>query len=169
MNLGKNSSLDSPDLDDASQYLAKNINEQFSEQLTIGQRLADKVATFGGSWPFISIFALCLFVWMFYQTIITHNKSFDPYPYILLNLMLSCLAAVQAPIIMMSQNRLAAKDRLQADHDYEVNLKAEVEIEHIQDELESIRRKQEQQIMQDLREVKSLLVEVNQRLEGAKS
>jgi uncharacterized membrane protein len=116
---------------------------QLSEQLTIGERLADKVASFGGSWPFIFLFALALSVWMVYQSFIAHNRGFDPYPYILLNLILSCLAAIQAPIIMMSQNRHAQRDRLQADHDYEINLQAEMEIEDILSKLESIKTNQE--------------------------
>ncbi len=138
-------------------YLSKNINEEFREQLTIGQKAADKIASFGGSWPFIFIFSFALFLWVFYQTIIAHNKGFDPYPYILLNLFLSCLAAIQAPVIMMSQNRQAHKDRLQADHDYEINLKAEQEIERIQEELDSIKQTQSLDVKKSLEEIKSLL------------
>jgi len=142
-------------------YLARNINKKFREQLTLGQRVADKVASFGGSWPFIIIFMISLFLWMIYQTIIAHNKGFDPYPYILLNLILSCLAAMQAPIIMMSQNRQVQKDRLQADHDYEINLKAELEIEHIQEELDSMKENQDLKIIKNLEEIKSLLAQIN--------
>ena len=137
-------------------YLSKNINKEFSEQLTVGQRVADDVASFGGSWPFILIFMSALFLWIFYQTVIAGNRSFDPYPYILLNLMLSCLAALQAPVIMMSQNRLAQKDRLRSEHDFEINLKAEQEIEHIQQELDFIRESQDMKILKTLEEIRSL-------------
>ena len=111
-------------------HIARNILQDFSEKITFGQRLADKVAGFGGSWTFISIFAVVLVIWILLNSfvLITYNKSFDPYPYILLNLFLSMLAAIQAPIILMSQNRQAYKDRLSVEHDYEVNLKAELEI-----------------------------------------
>ncbi len=143
-------------------YLAKNVNKEFQEQLTLGQRMADKVASFGGSWTFIFIFTLALFLWMFYQTIIAYNKGFDPYPYILLNLILSSLAAIQAPVIMMSQKRQAKKDRLQADHDFEINLKAEKEIEHIQEELDLIKKTLTLTVEKNLEEISSLLVQIKQ-------
>jgi uncharacterized membrane protein len=140
-------------------YVARNINKEFQEQLTLGQRVADRVASFGGSWPFIFIFAFVLFVWMLYQSIIAHNKSFDPYPFILLNLVLSCLAAIQAPVILMSQNREAQKDRLQSSHDFEVNLKAEKEIEHIQEELDAI-KEQSHKILKDMEETRVLISKI---------
>ena len=98
--------------------------------MTFGQKMADKVASFGGSWLFISIFMGVMVVWIILNSFVLINldRTFDPYPYILLNLVLSMLAAIQAPIILMSQNRQAYKDRLSAEHDYEVNLKAELEI-----------------------------------------
>ena len=101
-------------------------NAVFEQQMTFGQRVADKVATFGGSWTFIGIFLTFMLVWMIVNTEMT--QPFDVFPFILLNLMLSCLAALQAPIIMMSQNRQAAKDRLMATNDYEVNLRAQMEL-----------------------------------------
>ncbi len=143
-------------------YLSKNVMKELDEQLTFGERVADKVASFGGSWPFISIFMASLSLWMLYQTWIAHNRSFDPYPYILLNLILSCLAAIQAPVIMMSQNRHAQKDRLQSEHDYEINLKAEQEVEHIQAELDAIRQNQESNIIKPLEEIKLLLSQIEQ-------
>lgn len=143
-------------------YLSKNVMKELDEQLTFGERVADKVASFGGSWPFIFIFMASLSLWMLYQTWIAHNRSFDPYPYILLNLMLSCLAAIQAPVIMMSQNRHAQKDRLQSEHDYEINLKAEQEVEHIQAELDAIRQNQELNIIKPLEEIKLLLSQIEQ-------
>lgn len=145
-------------------YLAKNVNKEFQEQLTLGQRMADKVASFGGSWTFIFIFILALFLWMFYQTIIAYNKGFDPYPYILLNLILSTLAAIQAPVIMMSQNRQAKKDRLQADHDFEINLKAEKEIEHMQEELDFIKKTLSLSVEKNIEEISSLLFQINQHM-----
>jgi uncharacterized membrane protein len=99
--------------------------------LTLGQRLADRIADFGGSWAFISIFGVFLFIWMIVNSFLLVMQPFDPYPYILLNLVLSCLAAIQAPVIMMSQNRQEARDRLRAMHDYQINLKSELEVRHL--------------------------------------
>jgi uncharacterized membrane protein len=126
-------------------HIAKNMNEGYAEQMTFGQRLADKVASFGGSWTFISIFAVILAVWVALNSLILSrhgNEAFDPYPYILLNLFLSMLAAIQAPIILMSQNRQAHKDRLNAEHDYEVNLKAEIEIMALHEKIDLLREHQ---------------------------
>jgi uncharacterized membrane protein len=125
-------------------HIARNVAKDYSEQLTFGQMLADKVAAFGGSWTFISIFAVVLIVWVFLNSyiLLRAGGAFDPYPYILLNLFLSMLAAIQAPIILMSQNRQAYKDRMSADHDYEVNLKAELEIMSLHDKLDVLREKQ---------------------------
>ena len=111
-------------------HVSRDTNRIFDEQTTFGQRLADKIAAFGGSWPFIIIFLILLAAWIVTNSLILAQwgKPFDPYPYILLNLFLSTLAAIQAPLILMSQNRQAARDRLDAQHDYEVNLKAELEI-----------------------------------------
>ena len=125
-------------------HVARNMNKEFDEQLTFGQRLADNVARFGGSWTFISIFGFILLTWVILNSVILakYHDAFDPYPYILLNLFLSMLASIQAPIIMMSQNRQAVKDRLDAAHDYEVNLKAEMEIETLHQKLDELREKQ---------------------------
>ncbi|TAK03484.1 DUF1003 domain-containing protein [bacterium] len=127
--------------------LSKNINEVYEESLTFGERAADRLTQFGGSWTFIFIFALVLVVWMWINTSVL-GKPFDPYPYILLNLVLSCLAAVQAPIIMMSQNRHAEKDRLQAENDYQVNLKAELEIQQLHEKLDELRMQSWQELWQ---------------------
>lgn len=118
------------------QTIARDVNRSFDEKLTYGQRLADKVAEFGGSWTFIMLFALVLVAWVVANTV---ALAFDPYPFIFLNLVLSMLAAVQAPIIMMSQNRQAARDRLDAAHDYEVNLKAEIEIMALHEKFDQLR------------------------------
>ena len=123
-------------------HVARNTNKEFDEKLTFGQRLADQVASFGGSWTFIMIFASILLSWVVLNSIILAKSAFDPYPYILLNLFLSMLASIQAPIIMMSQKRLAAKDRLDAAHDYEVNLKAELEIADLHKKMDELREKQ---------------------------
>jgi uncharacterized membrane protein len=111
--------------------VTRNVNTEAEERLTLGQHLADRVAAFGGSWPFILLFGAVMVVWVAINSWVLAEKGFDPYPYILLNLVLSMLAALQAPIIMMSQNRQAAKDRLQADLDYRINLKAELEVAHL--------------------------------------
>jgi uncharacterized membrane protein len=125
-------------------HISRNIAQDYSEQLTFGQRLADRVATFGGSWTFISIFGVVLVLWVLLNSFIfvSFHGSFDPYPYILLNLFLSMLASIQAPIILMSQNRHAQKDRLSAEHDYEVNLKAELEIMGLHEKVDSLRENQ---------------------------
>jgi uncharacterized membrane protein len=122
-------------------HISRNTNREFEGRLTFGQRIADKVASFGGSWTFIIIFAAVLLSWVVLNSFILARRgdSFDPYPYILLNLFLSMLAAIQAPVIMMSQNRQAAKDRLDAAHDYEVNLKAELEILSLHEKLDELR------------------------------
>jgi uncharacterized membrane protein len=105
------------------------------ENLTFGQRAADKIATFGGSWTFIISFFSILTVWIAFNVYALHNKGFDPYPFILLNLILSCLASIQAPIIMMSQNRQEEKDRERAEWDLKINEKAEAEIREISKKL----------------------------------
>jgi uncharacterized membrane protein len=123
--------------------VSQNINQVFEDERTFGQRLADRIAEFGGSWTFISIFCAILLAWVALNSFILAKRgdAFDPYPYILLNLFLSMLAALQAPVIMMSQNRQAQKDRLAAAHDYEVNLKAELEIRHLHEKLDELRER----------------------------
>jgi uncharacterized membrane protein len=154
--------------------ISKNVVQDFSEQLTFGQRMADKVASFGGSWIFISIFMSVLVIWIFLNSyiLIKLNSSFDPYPYILLNLVLSMLAALQAPIILMSQNRQAFKDRLSAEHDYEVNLKAELEIMGLHEKIDLLREKQWSELILIQKEQLGLLQQLlddpkkNQRTTG---
>src|SRR5262245_41945950 len=118
--------------------VTRNVNIEAEERLTLGQRLADRVAAFGGSWPFILMFCAVMVLWIVVNTWMLAEQTFDPFPYILLNLVLSMLAALQAPIIMMSQNRQAAKDRLQADLDYRINLKAELEVAHLHKKVDRI-------------------------------
>jgi len=121
-----------------SDTITKNINDEIEEKLFFGQKLADKMASFVGSWTFITIFAVSLFFWVLVNTFILIAKPFDPYPFILLNLVLSCTAAIQAPLIMMSQNRQEAKDRLRAQNDYKVNLKAELEIRQLHEKVDHL-------------------------------
>lgn len=125
-------------------HIARDTSKEFEANVTFGQKMADAVATFGGSWTFITIFAAILVVWVALNSLllIKYGKVFDAYPYILLNLFLSMLAAIQAPIILMSQNRQAEKDRLNAEHDYEVNLKSELEIMLLHDKVDLLREAQ---------------------------
>lgn len=125
----------------AAAPVSRDSASDFHEQLTFGQRMADRVATFGGSWTFIGIFFACLVAWVVLNSVLLVRIGgvFDPYPYILLNLFLSMIAALQAPIIMMSQNRQAAHDRLDAALDYQVNLKAELEIARLHERLNELR------------------------------
>ena len=122
--------------------VSRVVNQEFDAGMSFGERVADKVAQFGGSWRFIALFGAVLVVWMAINTWVLVNRPFDPYPFILLNLVLSTLAALQAPVIMMSQNRQAAKDRVHAQQDYEINLMAEIEIRDLHDKLDSLRFKQ---------------------------
>jgi len=113
-----------------------------NETSTFGQRTADKIAKFGGSWTFIISFGVVLVIWIIANTIILNDKAFDPYPFVFLNLVLSCLAAIQAPIIMMSQNRQSEKDRLTAANDYQVNLKSEVILEDLHNKIDTLTEQQ---------------------------
>ncbi len=113
------------------ELLAENLNQQFERDLILSERIADKLATTVGSWSFIIGFGVFLLVWMAINTVLIIRHEFDPYPFILLNLVLSCLAAIQAPVIMMSQKRQESRDRLRADQDYQINLKAELQIRHL--------------------------------------
>jgi len=130
------------------ELLSKNINLEFSQQLTLGEHLADALADFAGSWRFISIFGSLLLIWIAINSFVLLYKPFDPYPFILLNLILSCIAAIQAPIIMMSQNRQEAKDRMRGEYDYLVNLKAELEIRHLHEKVDYLLRNQWQRLLE---------------------
>ena len=118
--------------------LSENIQDEIEAELTLGQNLADKIATFGGSWSFIIIFFSFILIWMGVNIWFLRTKPFDPFPFILLNLILSCLAAIQAPIIMMSQNRQEQKDRQRSEHDYKINLKAELEIKLLSEKIDHL-------------------------------
>jgi uncharacterized membrane protein len=126
--------------------LAQNIEQAYAERRTLGERLSDQLAGFGGSWGFILGFACTLLLWIVLNAALGSAGAFDPYPFILLNLVLSCLAAIQAPIIMMSQKRQEAKDRLRGLNDYQVNLKAELEIRHLHEKIDHLLNRQWQRL-----------------------
>lgn len=136
----------SEDVDD-SELITQILKSSQDEHLSLGDKLADSVASFGGSWQFIVTFFVLLFSWMGVNAFLLAEKPFDPYPFILLNLILSCLAAIQAPIIMMSQNRKEEKDRQRAQNDYLINLKAEMEIKNIQANMKKLFEIQKQQML----------------------
>lgn len=137
--------------------LLQNIAESAAEQLTLGQRLADKVARFGGSWKFITWFAVVLFGWIVINLLLTGRSKFDPFPFILLNLVLSCLAAIQAPVIMMSQNRQEEKDRKRNENDYVINLKAEIEIRTLHQKVDLLMQEQFKKLIESQAEQIKLL------------
>jgi uncharacterized membrane protein len=154
------------------EIISHDTHQEFDDDRTFGERVADRVAIFGGSWTFIITFGAVLLAWVILNSFILSRRdaAFDPYPYILLNLFLSMLAAIQAPIIMMSQNRQAVKDRLQATHDYEVNLKAELEIQRLHEKVDELREKKwiellkiQQQQVQILEQILNQKAGSNQR------
>jgi uncharacterized membrane protein len=142
--------------------ISRDVNRAFDEKQTLADRLADRVARFGGSWTFIILFLATLVAWAVLNSIVLawYSTAFDPYPYIFLNLMLSMLAALQAPVILMSQNRQAARDRLAAGHDYEVNLKAELEIMGLHEKLDRIRSQHLEELLRAQQEQLKLLTQL---------
>lgn len=140
--------------------LAKNINIEFDRQLSFGERLSDRFADFAGSWTFIISFTGMMLLWVIVNTFIIMTKPFDPYPYILLNLVLSAVAAVQAPIIIMSQNRQESRDRLNAEHDYRVNLHSEMEIHQLHKKIDHLLFNQGQRLL----EIQKIQVELMENL-----
>ena len=157
---GELTSLEHDVLESLRQHdiLVQNIEATLDERLSFGEQLADQVASFGGSWTFILCFGGVLILWIAVNSIAMLGKAFDPFPYILLNLVLSCLAAIQAPVIMMSQNRQEAKDRLRAENDYRVNLKAELEIRHLHSKIDLLLTHQWQRLM-EIQQVQTDLLE----------
>ena len=147
--LGQISVLESELLDSLREHelSVTNVNQEFDRKLTWGEHFADRIAAFGGSWTFIGLFGLFLMAWVGINTIMW-RKPLDPYPFILLNLFLSCIAAIQAPIILMSQNRLEAKDRLRADEEYKVNMKAELEIRLLHEKIDHLLKDQAQRLFE---------------------
>jgi uncharacterized membrane protein len=151
------------------EVLTRNVNLEFEEKRTVGQRLADRLAAFGGSWKFIIIFLSVLFGWIVLNSIVLITHRFDPFPFILLNLILSSLAALQAPVIMMSQNRQEAKDRLRAQHDYQINLKAEIEIRGLHEKIDHLIFKQWQRLL-EIQEIQTeLMGELSDKLQARRT
>ncbi len=138
--------------------IARNTNDGFNAQSSLGDRVADRIAEIGGSWAFIGGFFGFLAMWVVLNTVLLTREAFDPYPFIFLNLVLSMVAAVQAPVIMMSQNRSAKRDRIEASHDYEVNLKAEIEIMALHDKVDALRTL-------EIAEIAGILTQIVERLE----
>ena len=155
----------------ARQTITRDIETEYEEKQSLGDRVADMVAEFGGSWTFIFTFGAVMAVWMMLNILFLKDRAFDPYPFILLNLVLSSLAALQAPVIMMSQNRQSAKDRVRAEHDYEINLKAELEIGQIHQKLDVFRDVQWAQLVatqqKQIEYLEKIIAEAGTRLEGA--
>ena len=142
-----------------AEIISRDANDEFHGSRTFGERMSDQIATFGGSWTFILLFISFLIAWAVLNTAILgpHRDAFDPYPYIFLNLLLSMVAALQAPVIMMSQNRAAQRDRIEAKNDYVVNLKAELEIRQLHEKLDLLRESQWAELVQMQREQIRLL------------
>ena len=146
-------------------HIARNTAQEYRAGSTLGQRAADTVTTFGGSWTFVGLFAVFMLLWVGLNTflVMSHGRTFDPYPYILLNLFLSMLAAIQAPIILMSQNRQSDKDRLHAEYGYEVNLKSELEIMLLHEKLDLLSEKQWGEMLEMQKEQLRLLASLVQK------
>jgi uncharacterized membrane protein len=163
--IGELSALDHEVIESLQQHeiLSSDISTQFERKLTFGERLSDHIAEFGGSWKFLITFGAVLLIWIVFNGVILATGAFDPYPFILLNLILSCLAAVQAPIIMMSQNRAEARDRLRAEHDYKINLKAELEIRHLHEKLDHLLSRQYNRLFEIQQIQLELLEEIGRR------
>ena len=165
---GELSALDERVLESISEHelVTKNINSSYEQKLTFGQWLSDKMASFGGSWFFLIIFTVFLIGWIIFNSFGPKKEEFDPYPYIFLNLILSCLAAVQAPIIMMSQNRQEAKDRIRSEHEYLVNLKAELEVRQLHMKMDQLLKHQWRRLL----EIQQLQIEMmNEALRKSKN
>lgn len=130
------------------EILSRNIESEFEQRTTLGEHLSDKLSEFGGSWAFLIAFGVFMIIWMAINSILLIRHPFDPFPYILLNLVLSCLAAIQAPVIMMSQNRQEAKDRMRSKHDYQINMKAELEIRQLHEKMDFLLSSQWQRLLE---------------------
>ncbi|WP_454915323.1 DUF1003 domain-containing protein [Xanthobacter sediminis] len=147
----------------AHETLAEDVEKSFERERTFGDRMSDALATFGGSWGFIGFFGGLLAVWIVFNLLMVERDQFDPYPFILLNLVLSCVAAIQAPVIMMSQKRVEVRDRMRAENDFKVNLKAELEIRHLHEKLDHLLGQQWERLAQ-IQEIQlDLLEAMNER------
>ena len=140
--------------------ISSDIEKDFISDFTFGERVSDKIAAFGGSWKFIFIFAFILFVWIGINSYFLLSKPFDPFPFILLNLILSCIAAIQAPVIMMSQNRQEDRDRKRAEADYKINLKSELELRQLHQKVDHLLTQQWERMV----EIQELQLEVLEEL-----
>lgn len=150
---------------EAEQLIVNNLLHPPVEASTAGQRISDKVARFGGSWKFIISFAIVLTLWIAFNVLMVTRFRFDPYPFILMNLILSCIAALQAPIIMMSQNRQEEKDRKQSENDYLINMKAEMQIRSLQQKMDLLLEDQIKTLFETQEKQFALLQEINEKLE----
>ncbi len=146
------------------QLIVNNLLNPPKEVLSRGQEISDKVARFGGSWTFIIIFTVILAIWILFNSVIPENLKFDPYPFILMNLVLSTIAAIQAPIIMMSQNRQEEKDRMRSENDYLVNLKAEMEIRSLHQKIDLLLEEQIKTLFETQAEQLKILQELQSKL-----
>lgn len=146
------------------ELILNNLLHPPNETLSKGQLVSDRVARFGGSWTFIISFLCVLVAWIIYNVYAPRGKNFDPYPFILMNLILSCIAALQAPIIMMSQNRVEEKDRKRAENDYMINLKAELEIRSLHQKLDLLLQEQIKTLYDTQRKQLQLLIELNEKV-----
>jgi len=162
--LGEVTSLESEVIESlrTQEVISSHLEDEFQTTRTAGERWADRIAGFGGSWAFLFLFAVTVLGWMLVNSALVLLRPFDPYPYILLNLVLSCLAAIQAPVIMMSQKRQEARDRLRAANDYQVNLKAELEIRHLHQKIDHLLSHQWQRLV----EIQEVQMELMRELRG---
>lgn len=144
--------------------LVSNLLNPPADKSTMGQKISDQVARFGGSWTFITTFMIILFVWIFYNSFVPQSARFDPFPFILMNLVLSCIAALQAPIIMMSQNRQEEKDRLRAENDYMINLKAELEVRGLHQKVDLLLEEQIKTLFEIQAKQMEILKSLDQKL-----
>ncbi len=169
--IGELSVLDQEVVDSLQEreILSENIGKEFDQDLTFGERLSDKIASFGGSWTFIIVFFTVLMIWIVINGVLLATRAFDPYPFILMNLILSCLAALQAPVIMMSQNRSEARDRARGENDYKINLKAELEIRHLHEKIDHLLRRQYNRLFEIQQIQIELLEELTRKSEKASS
>jgi uncharacterized membrane protein len=149
----------------AEELIVKNLLNPTTEIITTGQKISDKVARFGGSWKFIILFGVILSIWIVFNVFAIGVYKFDPYPFILMNLILSCIAAMQAPIIMMSQNRQEEKDRMRSENDYLINLKAEMQIRSLQQKMDLLLEEQIKTLFETQEKQFKLLNEINIKLD----
>lgn len=153
----------------AEKLIVHNLMHPPHELLTQGQKLSDKVARFGGSWKFIIFFGIILFIWITFNVLALNGLRFDPYPFILMNLILSCIAALQAPIIMMNQNRVEEKDRKRNENDYMINLKAEMQIRGLHQKIDLLLKEEIKTLFETQEKQYALMVEINNKIDANRS